>query len=520
MLRNETTRTSPLDQRAANPQCEPVHAEAENLYHIICAFPMARLCPFLQVPCHVCVRFTRKANGSYTASPTKILQVCIALAAQRMNAGAPAALAPTEKPPEFSPAYTRFALGLLLGVATFNLIDRSIVNLLLVPIATDLNLRDWQLGVFTGPAFGIFYAVSQIPIARIADRGKRVRIIALALAFWSTMTMLQSLAIGFLSLALARAAVAMGEAGSGPASQSILTDLVPPARRARAFAIFAFQLPVGAAIGSFIGGVGRQYLGWHSVLIIVGIPGLLLALVVWRMLREPTRGYWQQTAPVPSATFGETVRFLLTLRSFRHIVIGYSIWVSVASAQGFDVVYLERSFGFKPAQIGSLIGAAGLLAMCGYYLAGWLADRLSRRDASWALRLPPIFLMLHLALSLIYYNAGGTSTVIALAFIGPFLPATLPLIFANIQSLAPPNMRAQAAALLLTTSTLVGMSIGPPLVGVLSDALHARFGQESMRYALMCMVSVGWSWAALHYWLGSRTYTRDLLAKDRLTALA
>ena len=427
---------------------------------------------------------------------------------------------------EFSPAYTRYALGLLLGVATFNLIDRSVVNLLLVPIAADLDLRDWQLGVFTGPAFGLFYALSQIPIARLADRSNRVRLIALALAFWSVMTMMQAAAVGFLSLALARAAVAMGEAGSGPASQSILTDLVPPERRSRAFAIFAFQLPVGAAIGSLIGGWGRELFGWHAALLIVGAPGVLPAVLVWRTLREPTRGYWQaapaskKVAAAPGTTFTETLRFLIKLPSFRHTVIGYTIWVCVAGAQGFDAVYLERSFGLGPGQIGTLAFAAGLLAMVGYYLGGWLSDRLSTRDVRWALRLPPIFLLCHLVVSLLYYNAWDRSMIYLLVLLGPFLPATLPLVLANIQSLAPPHMRAQAAALLLTTSTLIGMSIGPPLVGVLSDAFHASYGKESMRYALMCMVAVGWTWAALHYFLGSRSYGRDLRAKDQLASSA
>lgn len=424
-----------------------------------------------------------------------------------------------EKATEFSARYTHFALGLLLGVATINLIDRSIINLLLVPIAQDLHLADWQLGMFTGPAFGIFYALSQIPIARIADRARRVTIIALALAFWSTMTMVQAAAVGFLTLAMARAAVAMGEAGSGPASQSLITDLFPPSKRARAFAIFAFQLPVGAAIGSLIGGWGREFLGWQPVLVIVGIPGLLLALVVWKWLREPTRGYWQQSAErVANAGFGETVRFLVRLPAFRHTVIAYSIWVIAVSAQSFDVVYLERSFELKPSSIGTIAGIAGLLAMTGYYAAGWIADRLTARGSPWAPRLPAVFLLLHLVVALVYYNATSVPMVMVLVVIGPLIPATLPLVMNNIQSLAPPNMRAQAAALLLTTSTLIGMSIGPPTVGFLSDWLAAEHGRESMRYALMSMVTIGWLWAALHYWLASRTYTRDLTAKDRLVA--
>jgi len=434
--------------------------------------------------------------------------------------GAAGAMADTSlpggKPLEFGQRYTWLALGLLLGVSTINLIDRSIINLLLVPIGQDLNLKDWQLGMFTGPAFGIFYALSQIPIARVADRARRVTIIAIALAFWSSMTMVQAAAVGFLTLAMARAAVAVGEAGSGPASQSIIADLFPPAQRARAFAIFAFQLPVGAAIGSLIGGWGREYLGWQPVLVIVGIPGLLLALVIYKYLREPTRGYWQPSGPpMETAGFGETLRFLIKLPAFRHTVIAYSIWVTAIASQSFDVVFLERSFGLSPSSIGTLVGVAGMLAMTGYFAAGWFSDHLTARNSPWAPRLPAIFLLLHLALALVYYNASSVRMVMILVVIGPLIPATLPLIMNNIQSLAPPNMRAQAAALLLTTSTLIGMSIGPPLVGLLSDNFSAEFGKDSMRYALMCMVTVGWSWAALHYYLASRTYAQDLLAKER-----
>jgi MFS family permease len=370
--------------------------------------------------------------------------------------------------------------------------------------------------LFAGPAFGIFYALAQIPIARFADRGSRVNVIALALAFWSAMTALQSMAAGFLTLALARAAVAFGEAGSGPASQSMLSDLFPPSQRTRAFAVLAFQAPVGAAIGALAGGFGREYLGWRGALMLVGIPGLLFALFVWRTLKEPTRGYFHPRVAQRTASLGETVRFLFSLSSLRHLVIGYTVWVTVAGANTFDPVFLERSFGLKSTQIGSIIGVAGMLAMIGYFTGGWLADRLAIRDPGWAMRLPPIFLMVHLVTSTVYYLAPNVATVIAMFLIGPLLPGTLPLILATMQNIAPPHMRARASALLLTISTLVGMSVGPPLVGAISGALAPTLGVESMRYALLMVVSVGWTWAALHYWLGSRSLARDLTAKERV----
>jgi MFS transporter, Spinster family, sphingosine-1-phosphate transporter len=176
------------------------------------------------------------------------------------------------RPWEFGSRYAYGALAILLGVGTFNIIDRTVVNLLLVPIGRDLNLSDGQLGLFAGTAFGIFYALAQIPIARIADRRPRARIISLALTFWSAMTLLQSSAVGFVTLALTRAGVAIGEAGSGPASMSMVADLFPTARRTRAFAILAAQAPFGVAIGALVAGWAREAFGWRGALMFVGVP--------------------------------------------------------------------------------------------------------------------------------------------------------------------------------------------------------------------------------------------------------
>jgi len=414
---------------------------------------------------------------------------------------------------EFGKTYSNYALAVLLGVGTFNIIDRTVINLLLVPIGHDLQLSDWQLGLFAGSAFGIFYAFAQIPIARIADRKPRARIISMALAFWSAMTLLQSSAMGFITLAMTRAGVAIGEAGSGPASMSMLADLMPTERRNRAFAILAAQAPFGVAIGALVAGWARELIGWRGALTIVGVPGLVLAAIVWLTLREPTRGHWQTGPAEPSASMRETLRFLFGLPAFRHTLIAYTIGVTVAGAQSFDPVYLERVFAFAPKEIGSLIGAAGLFSAVGYYLGGALCDRLTVRDAGWALRLPVIFLVFHLSAAIVYYLAPNRTTVIALMLGAPFLPGILPIVLATVQTLSPATMRARATALLLTVSTLVGIGLGAPIAGALSDALTPAYGKEAIRYSLLSIVVVGWLWAMLHYWLGSRTLTRDLAAK-------
>ena len=421
----------------------------------------------------------------------------------------------TTKPWEFGRRYAYGALAILLGVGTFNIIDRTVVNLLLVPIGRDLNLSDAKLGLFAGTAFGIFYALAQIPIARIADRRPRAQIISLALTFWSSMTLLQSTAVGFVTLALTRAGVAIGEAGSGPASMSMVADLYPAERRTRAFAILAAQAPFGVAIGALVAGWAREAFGWRGALMFVGVPGLLLAVLVWRKLREPTRGYWQAAGHTETpAGLAETIKFLLGMRAFRHTLIAYTIAVTVAGAQSFDPVYLERVWEFAPSQVGSLIGAAGLLSVFGYYLGAWLCDRMVVRDASWALRLPALFLIVHLAVAITYYLAPSRTVVITLALTAPFFPAILPIVLATVQTLSPATMRARATALVLTSSTLIGIGCGAPLAGFLSDALTPTYGSHAIRYALLCVVATGLTWAMLHFWLGSRTMTRDLATRD------
>ena len=286
---------------------------------------------------------------------------------------------------------------------------------------------------------------------------------------------------------------------------SMLADLFPPERRTRAFAILAAQAPIGAAIGALVAGFAREALGWRGALMLVGVPGLIFAVVVWRTLREPTRGWFQSGPADPPADLSQTLRFLLGLPAFRHTLVAYTILVTVAGAQSFDAVYLERVFGFAPKEIGTLFFAAGLLSMIGYYLAGWLCDRMTVRDASWALRLPVIFLTFNLTIALVYYQAPNSSVVVALALTVPLLPGVLPIVLATVQNLSPATMRARAAAILLTVSTLVGLGCGAPLAGAISDALTPTYGHAAIRWSLMSIVVTGVLWAMLHFYLGSRT---------------
>jgi MFS family permease len=430
-----------------------------------------------------------------------------------------ATLVSAVRPPEFGWRYANYALGLLLVVGVFNIVDRSIIGLLLQPIARDLRLTDSQLGLFSGPAFGFFYALSQVPLASLADRVRRGRMIAGVLAFWSVATALQGFASGFLTLLAARAAVGFGEAGNAPAAHSMISDLFPPARRATALAVLATLLPLGGAVGALVAGWGREALGWRGTLQLVGLPGIALALLVW-MLREPTRGYWDGVRIAERApSLRETLGLLLRLPAFRFLLVAQSLSAFTFVCQMFDAVFMERSLGLAPREIGRLLAAASALAIPAALAGGWIADRMARRGADWSLRCAAMYSTSYALTSSAVYFAATPATIAPLYLFGACMPNTLGVVFAVTQSLAPPAMRARASALVFATSTFVG-GLGPLLIGALSDALTPSLGSDSARRALLLVVPAGWLACALHFGLASRTFSRDLQAKDEHAARA
>jgi MFS family permease len=201
----------------------------------------------------------------------------------------PQPLEPVAQEEPASDSYRRYVLGLLLVVYVFNFLDRQILTILLEPIKQEFALSDAQLGLLGGLAFAFFYTLLGIPIAMWADRGTRTKIIALALFIWSLMTAVTGLATSFATLLLARIGVGIGEAGGSPPSHSLLAAYFPPERRGMALGVYAAGIPIGSAIGALAGGWIGATLGWRTAFMVVGLPGVLLALVVLLTLRERGR---------------------------------------------------------------------------------------------------------------------------------------------------------------------------------------------------------------------------------------
>ena len=230
----------------------------------------------------------------------------------------------TDQPPLFSHGYTNYVLGVLVIVYVFNFIDRQILAILAPAIKTDLLLSDTQIGALSGVAFGIFYATLGIPIARLADRYSRVNIIAISLTIWSLMTALSGLAVNYWQLLIARIGVGIGEAGGSPPSHSMISDMFPADQRATALAIYALGIPIGTMLGNLGGGWISETFEWRTAFWVVGLPGVMLALIVRFTLKEPTRGAAEGITvdPADAPPVAEVFKTLWNRKSFKLLAFG------------------------------------------------------------------------------------------------------------------------------------------------------------------------------------------------------
>lgn len=412
----------------------------------------------------------------------------------------------------------RYALGLLVVVYIFNFIDRSILSILLEPIKEEFQVSDTYLGFLSGIAFAAFYTVMGIPIARWADSGRRTRIIALAVLVWSGMTALTGLARNFSQLAMARVGVGIGEAGCSPPAHSLISDYFPVSKRATALAIYSLGIPIGSGIGSLAGGWINELFDWRTAFVVVGLPGVVLALLVRVSLPEPVRGVYDELAVrrTQRKSVKEVFRFIWGLRSFRHMSIGAALHAFYGYGVGaFIAAFFMRSHGMQSGELGTWLAVLGCTGgVAGTYLGGWLSDRLARRDSRWPMWVPAIATALSVPFAFLVYlwPDGRVALILSLpgaVFGGMWLGPT----FATTQGLVPPVMRATAAAILLFVINIIGLGLGPQGTGILSDLLEPQFGQESLRYALLGVVVIFGFWSMVHFFLASRTLVPDMRAK-------
>ena len=421
--------------------------------------------------------------------------------------------------PPASLAYRSYVLAVLVIVYTFNFIDRQIVGILAVPIKTELHLSDSQLGLMGGLAFALFYTFLGIPIARLADRVSRTGIMTAALALWSLMTAVCGLTHSFAQLFMARLGVGVGEAGGVAPAYSLICDYFPPKERARALSVYSFGIPLGSAAGITLGGIITSLMSWRMAFFMVGLAGLLIAPLLRLTVREPARGALDiapdRTAANVKAPASSTLLGVIGVLARKGSFWGLSLGAASASMMGYGLFFwmpsfAVRSFHLTLLQASMIYGALVLIGgLSGIWCGGVLADRYGEgRKAFYALIPAAAFVT-----TVPFYVAGVLSTTLWVSFIVLLVPTALGLVWlgpvlAAVQHLVPANMRATASALFLFINNLIGIGLGTTLIGVVSDLMRARFGTESLRYAILAGTGFYLIAAALLF-LASRRLDKD-----------
>jgi MFS family permease len=373
-------------------------------------------------------------------------------------------------------------LGFLLAAYILNFLDRQILGILAAPIKEDLQLTDAQFGAIGGLAFALLYSVLGVPLALLADRTRRSWVIAGSLAVWSGFTALCGTAASYGQLFLYRLGVGVGEAGGVAPSYALIADYFEPERRARALAIYSLGIPLGLAGGTLAGAYIASWIDWRAAFIVMGLLGLALAPVMLFAVRDlPRPDRSAETMPL-RRTFPMVARkptfWLMAFASSASSLCGYglALWTPSILIRSFGLDLLGTAHFFA-----SLLLVGGTV---GVFAGGWLADRLGRSDRGWYAKLPAIAWLITAP----FFLAGLMAPNLKLAWLLLLVPNALNILWLGpvttaVQHLVPRPMRATASASFLLINNLIGLGIGPLLMGAISDSLKASYGIEALRYA-------------------------------------
>jgi MFS family permease len=379
-------------------------------------------------------------------------------------------------------------LALLLLAYIFNFLDRQILGILAGPIIEDLKLTDAEFGAIAGLAFAILYSVLGVPLAMLADRTSRSRVVAASLVVWSGFTALCGTATGFTQLFLFRLGVGVGEAGGVAPSYALIADYFPPHKRARALAIFSLGVPLGLAAGTLIGAYLASWIDWRAAFIVMGVAGILLAPIMLLIVRDKPRDR-SATASAPRLRDAFTIVakkpsfWLMAAAASCSSLAGYGLAVWTPSV-------LERSFGLGLVPRGQFLASIFLIGgTAGVFAGGWLADRFGRTDRAWYARLPAIAWLITAPA----FAAGLLVEDLRLAWVLLLIPNALNILWLGpvttaVQHLVPRPLRATASASFLLINNLIGLGVGPMFIGALSEMFKERLGAEALRYAAVSVL--------------------------------
>jgi MFS family permease len=419
----------------------------------------------------------------------------------------------------FSTAYKRYVLGTLTLVSTLGSLDQSLMTLMAEPIKEHLQLSDSQLGFLTGIAFALLYATLGVPFARWSDRGNRVTITSIAMGLWGLAVMSCLLVSNFVQLAVARIAAGAAASGSMPPTYSLLGDYFPaPAERIRVMAIYMLSGPIGALLSYAAGGWLNEHYDWRVAFFAMGLPGALIAVLVKLTLHEPrTRIESVETSAHALPRMIDVVTILWHQRASRHLSLAFIFFFTLTGGMApWCAAFLIRSHGLATGELGVWFGLIfGLSGTVGVWLGGYISEHWFGEDERGQVRMCALLiasLVLGYALFLLSGNKAVALTALGLLIAaGNFVVGPT---FALLQRLVTAPMRATTMALIMLAANLIGMGIGPQIVGILSDALKPLLGGNSLRYA---MLATSWLalWSAYHFWQVGRTVRADLSAVHR-----
>jgi predicted MFS family arabinose efflux permease len=426
-----------------------------------------------------------------------------------------------------------FALFILFAINLLNFFDRQLAGALAEPVRKEFMLSDTALGLL-GTIFTLMYAIVGLPLGRIADKWYRTRLLAIGTGVWSVLTAASGLAQNYTQLFISRLGVGLGEATCAPAGQSLIGDLFPPRQRARAMGVFMLGLPAGISLAYFTAGALGAALGWRKVFLIACVPGLIFALLAL-LIPEPVRGALDAARPSAAQDAAVTAPYAAVLRlptMWWIILSGIFHNFNMYAINAFQTPFLQRfhemslreASNVSAVSVGA-VGAVGLLA------GGWLADRLSvkRRNGrlllsacSMAIAAPSIYLALN-------QPKGSTAAFMILMAVGTMtMFVYYATVYAAIQDVIAPRLRGTAVAIYFCAMYVLGASLGPLGMGMLSDhfahrAMH-RAGAPAMTEAFkavglhdaMYIIPVLAVLASLVLFAASRTVESDIRRQDRV----
>jgi MFS family permease len=390
--------------------------------------------------------------------------------------------------------------------------DRALISAVAEPLRHEFELSDTELGFSMAFAFGLFRVFIGIPVGRLADTHNRRNVLAFALAFWSIMTVAFGLARNYAQLFLARVAIGAGTTGAYPPTVSMISDLFPLRQRGFAMGVFNTGSVIGFSLGMAAGAMIVELYGWRAAMIAFGLFGLVLAVSLFFVLKEPLRrdSKGAEIAAVEAPPLRDVLRFMLGQRSLFHLLVAFSLVNIMDSVNGFWAIsFFVRSHGMSIGDAGTALGAVWVVAgLTGVLLGGYLLDYLGKRDIRWhswmlcwvaLLSIPPWLL----------------------AFLGPSVPLALTgsflstLVFSMwyaplqtlLTGLVGSQMRAVAYAM-LSTFFYLAYSLGPIITGFVSEQLEPTAGEDSLRYALVASLGLQ-AWAAWHFYRAAVTLKED-----------